>query len=179
MSSRSGVPKQRALLCVLLLRANEVVATARLVDELWGERPPATAVKTVQVHVSQLRKLLGEDGDRDPADRVPAAPRAGGARSGAVRGVVRAGPAAARGGRSRGGGRGAAEALGLWRGPPLADFELEAFARNEIARLDGLRLACLELRLRVDLALGRHSEVVGELSGLVASIRCGNRCGRC
>ena len=48
------------MLAVLLLRANELVPTARLVDELWGERPPATAVKAVQVHVSQLRKTLGE-----------------------------------------------------------------------------------------------------------------------
>ena len=55
-----GAPKQRALLALLLLRANQVVPTARLIDELWGERPPARAVKTVQVYVSQLRKLLGE-----------------------------------------------------------------------------------------------------------------------
>ena len=57
---RLGGAKQRSLLAVLLLRANELVPTARLVDELWGERPPATAVKAVQVHVSQLRKLLDE-----------------------------------------------------------------------------------------------------------------------
>src|ERR1700730_7165193 len=55
-----GGAKQRALLGVLLLRANEVVPTAKLVDELWGERPPSTAVKAVQVYVSQLRKALGE-----------------------------------------------------------------------------------------------------------------------
>ena len=59
------------------------------------------------------------------------------------------------------------EALGLWRGSPLAEFEYEAFARNEIGRLEELRLAALELRLEADLALGRHSEVVGELEGLV------------
>ena len=58
--SRSGAAKQRAVLAVLLLHANEPVPTARLVDELWGERPPATAVKAVQVYVSQLRKALGE-----------------------------------------------------------------------------------------------------------------------
>ena len=59
------------------------------------------------------------------------------------------------------------EALGLWRGSPLAEFEYEAFARNEIGRLEELRLAALELRLEADLALGRHAEVVGELEGLV------------
>jgi class 3 adenylate cyclase len=59
------------------------------------------------------------------------------------------------------------EALALWRGPPLADFEHESFARNEIARLDELRVAALEQRLEADLALGRHAEVVAELQGLV------------
>ena len=57
---RLGGAKQRSVLAVLLLRANELVPTARIVDELWGERPPATAVKAVQVQVSQLRKLLDE-----------------------------------------------------------------------------------------------------------------------
>ena len=55
-----GAAKQRALLAVLLLHANETIATERLVDALWGERPPATAVKALQVYVSQLRKVLGE-----------------------------------------------------------------------------------------------------------------------
>ena len=59
------------------------------------------------------------------------------------------------------------EALALWRGSPLAEFAYEAFARNEIGRLEELRVAALELRLEADLALGRHSEVVGELEGLV------------
>ena len=55
-----GAAKQRALLAVLLLHAGETMSTERLVDALWGERPPATAVKALQVHVSQLRKVLGE-----------------------------------------------------------------------------------------------------------------------
>jgi DNA-binding SARP family transcriptional activator len=55
-----GAAKQRALLAVLLLHAGETMATERLVDALWGEKPPATAVKALQVYVSQLRKTLGE-----------------------------------------------------------------------------------------------------------------------
>ena len=51
--------KRRALLALLLLHANETLTTERLIDELWGERPPATAARTVQVHVSRLRKALG------------------------------------------------------------------------------------------------------------------------
>src|SRR3954470_6051619 len=59
-----GGSKQRALLAVLLLHANETVSTDQVIDELWGERPPATAAKTVQVHVSRLRKALaGVNGD--------------------------------------------------------------------------------------------------------------------
>src|SRR4051812_44566358 len=57
---RLGPTGQRALLAFLLVRANELVPTARIVHELWGERPPARAVKTVQVYISQLRKLLGD-----------------------------------------------------------------------------------------------------------------------
>jgi DNA-binding SARP family transcriptional activator len=55
-----GAAKQRALLAVLLLHAGETMATERLVDALWGEKPPATSVKALQVYVSQLRKVLGE-----------------------------------------------------------------------------------------------------------------------
>src|SRR4051794_20160116 len=55
-----GAGKQRALLAILLLHAGETMAVPRLVDALWDERPPATAVKALQVYVSQLRKVLGE-----------------------------------------------------------------------------------------------------------------------
>jgi DNA-binding SARP family transcriptional activator len=61
-----GGSKQRALLAVLLLHANEAISTERLIDELWGEHPPATAAKTVQVHVSRLRKALAGGGAPDP-----------------------------------------------------------------------------------------------------------------
>ena len=162
-----GGAKQRALLAVLVLRANEDVATAKIVDELWGERPPATAAKAVQVYVSQLRKLLG-------ASVVETRPA--GYRLAVGRGALdverfedlleRGRLLVAEGAEHR-----AAdvlrEALALWRGPPLADFPYEPFAQNEIGRLEGLRLAALELRLQADLALGRAPEVVGELEGLV------------
>src|SRR3954469_9294244 len=56
-----GGPKQRALLALLLLEANRVVARDRLIDALWDDSPPETARKALQVHVSQLRKALGHD----------------------------------------------------------------------------------------------------------------------
>ena len=126
-------PKLRALLGVLLLHANEVVSSERLIDELWGERPPATAGKIVQTYISQLRRALGADaivtrppgyllhvesGELD-ADRFHAL-------------VAAASDLAARGDNLHAHGR-YREALALWRGPPLADVLFESFARNEVA----------------------------------------------
>ena len=166
-----GGIKPRAVLAVLLLHANEPVSAERLALALWGEEAPASAVKTVQVHVSRLRKALG---DADIVATTPAGyclrVRAGRARRRALRaprrGRARArsarGPARARGGVLR-------EALALWRGPPLADLAFEPFAQAEIARLEEQRLAALEARVEADLAAGRHAELVGELQQLVAA----------
>jgi len=162
-----GGAKQRALLAVLLLRANEDVATARLVDELWGEQPPATAAKAVQVYVSQLRKLLGPS----VVETRPTGYRLAVARDALDRerfeDLLERGRELVAEGAEVEAVDVLRQALALWRGPPLADFAYEAFAQNEIGRLEGLRLAALELRLQADLALGRAAEVVGELQGLV------------
>jgi DNA-binding SARP family transcriptional activator/ABC-type branched-subunit amino acid transport system substrate-binding protein/DNA-binding beta-propeller fold protein YncE len=172
-----GGPKQRALLAVLVLHANEVVSPDLLIDELWGETPPATAVKTLQAHVSRLRKALNGEGDasthgtgvlrtsgrgyllrveRDQLD------------SDRVRDLLEQ----ARRARGEGKHEEAAEdlrrALAFWRGPALADFAYESFAQAEIARLDELQLTALEERIEADLALGRDGELVGELVALVA-----------
>ena len=158
-----GGAKQRALLAVLLLHANEVVSTDRLIDDLWGANPPETASTALQGYVSRLRKGLGAealvtrapgyvlqlDGHDLDLDRFHA-----------LLGEARESEAADAAVRLR-------EALALWRGPPLADFSFEAFAQAEIAKLEELRLATLEERLEADLELGRHTEVVGELEALV------------
>ena len=158
-----GGPRQRALLAILLLHRGEVVSSDRLIDELWGERPPATAAKTLQGYVSHLRKALGTgvletrsggyvlDPDAVDADRFEALVAE--AREGVD----------ARTARDRLG-----AALGLWRGEALADLAYEPFAQAEIARLDEARLAALEDRIDADLELGRHREVVAELESLVA-----------
>lgn len=157
---------QRALLALLLLHANEVVSSDRLIDELWGEEPPSSGVTALQVRVSQLRKGLGRAADRletkppgyvlrvapgeldldrftqllDDADRAEPAVAASTLR----------------------------EALALWRGPALADLAYESFAQRAIGRLDELRLTALERRIDADLALVRHADVVPELETLVA-----------
>jgi DNA-binding SARP family transcriptional activator len=162
-----GGAKQRGLLAVLLLRPNELVPTARIIDELWGEQPPATAVKTVQVFVSQLRKVLGEGiVETQPGGYlIRVAPRALDCQR--FEGMLGDGRRLLAEGEVDKAGEVLRTALALWRGPPLSEFQYESFARNEIGRLEELRVVGLEQRLEVDLALGRHAEVVGELEALV------------
>lgn len=158
-----GGTKQRAVLACLLLRANQVVSNERLIDELWGDAPPPTAVKTIQVYVSRLRKELGDRvGTRPPGYILRVDPSeldldrfeqlVGDARA--------SGPAEAA--------EKLREALALWRGSPLAEFAYEPFAQPDIARLEELRLAALEERIDADLGCGRHAQVAGELESLVA-----------
>lgn len=162
-----GGAKQRALLALLLLRRGEVVSSDTLIDELWGERPPATAAKSVQVYVSHLRKALRDglletrgrgyalrlEPEQLDLDRFERLLEQG-------TDLLAAGDA-----------RRAAEtlraALALWRGPPLADLAYESFVQAEAARLQELRLSALEARIEADLALGRHGELVPELDALV------------
>lgn len=159
-----GGVKQRSLLAVLLLHADELVSTDVLIDRLWGATPPATAAKSVQVYVSRLRKALG-DGRLATHGR------------GYVLHVEPFELDLARFERLADEARGAApdlaarklgEALALWRGPALADLAYESFAQAEIARLEELRLTVLEQRIDADLACGHHAKLVGELEALVA-----------
>ncbi|MFL5894283.1 MAG: ABC transporter substrate-binding protein [Thermoleophilaceae bacterium] len=165
--------KQRGLLAILLLHANEVVSSDRLIDALWGEEPPATAAKALQVHVSRLRRAL-DDGaagsssvlSTEPAGyllRVPPGhldlDRFEEAVATATRALADGAPgeAATR----------LDEALAMWRGEPLADLAYEPFAEAAVARLEALRLAAIEQRLDAQLALGRHDEAVPQLEALV------------
>jgi peptide/nickel transport system substrate-binding protein len=163
-----GAGKQRALLAILLLHANEVLATDRLIDELWGESPPDTARKAVQVYVTRLRKTLGAERIRthEPgyvleldSDELDLARFERGLDEG--RRLREEGEDARAAGLLR-------EALALWNGPPLADFTYEPFAQTEIPRLEELRLAALEERIDADLALGHGGDLVAELEALVA-----------
>jgi DNA-binding SARP family transcriptional activator len=157
-----GGARQRSVLAVLLLNAGATVPASVLIDEVWGEEPPATAANLLQGYVSALRKELGHDTiatrgrgyaveaaeldlrrfERlaDDADGLPpavAAERLG-------------------------------DALALWRGPAFADLLDEPFARLASARLEELRLAVHERRIEADLAAGRHGAVVAELEQVVA-----------
>jgi len=145
------------------------LARTALALALWGEEAPADATRTVQVYVSRLRRALGEPGAiaTTPAGyrlRV----RPGELDAGRFARGVEAGRRALAAGRLEQGGGLLRDALGLWRGPPLAELEFEPFAQVEIAQLQEQRLAALEARVEVDLALGRHAALIGELQGLLA-----------
>jgi predicted ATPase len=152
----------------LLIGGGEIVSHDRLIDALWGEQPPATALNALQVHVHGLRRRLGAErivregpgyrlllqpGELD-LERFEALTARG--RSELADGETDAAAATFR------------EALGLWRGPPYEDVQYEAFAQAEVGRLEELRQAALEDRIEADLALGRHRELIPELEGLVS-----------
>src|SRR5829696_549534 len=158
-----GGRNQRAVLALLLLRVNQTVSTERLVDQLWGEHPPRTATTSLQNTVVQLRKLLGHgllltrpsgyvlELDVDQLDL---------ARFERLVREARSAEADQRAELLR-------EALGLWRGSPLADLESETFAQSEIQRLEDLRLGVLEERMAADLDVGADAELVAEIQALV------------
>ena len=166
--------KPRALLALLLLHAGETLTSDRLIDELWGERPPAAAAKTLQMQISRLRKALaGEDGSggaglivtRERGYRLAIDPEQ--LDSYRFERLVAEGRSELAADRAESAVTALEEALALWRGSPLADLAYEPFAQTEIARLDDLRVAALEQRVEAKLALGRHAEVVGELERLI------------
>ncbi|HET8951013.1 MAG TPA: BTAD domain-containing putative transcriptional regulator [Solirubrobacteraceae bacterium] len=160
--------KKRALLARLLLEAGRTVSVDALVDSLWGEDVPPTAVKMIHIYVSQLRKELpgGTLQTRPPGYQLVVGPDAVD--------LLRFSKlcAQARAALADGDPAEAAEhlrtALALWRGPALAEFS-EPFAATEGAHLEELRLLALEDRIDADLTLGRHADVVGELQALVAA----------
>jgi DNA-binding SARP family transcriptional activator len=170
-----GGTRQRAVLAVLLLHANEVVSSERIVDELWGEEPPKAAAATIRVFVSELRKLLEPRRTTSSGEVIVTRPpgyllrvQPGQLDLHRFERLLEQGRQALRAGTPETAATSLREALALWRGPALANFTYEPFAQTAIARLEELRLAGLELRIEADLALGRHTELVGELEALVA-----------
>src|SRR3954447_19713311 len=161
---RLGGAKQRALLAMLALHPNAPVSVDRLIDGLWGERPPASAPKSIQIYVSQLRKLINGDGAEIVTRGRGYELRVGADAVDSVRFERLVGDA------ERGNGAGdaiAREALALWRGPPLDDLADEPFAGPEIRRLEELCLRARELAVDGALAGGEHERVLAELAALV------------
>jgi DNA-binding SARP family transcriptional activator len=169
VTARLGGRRQRSVLALLLLDAGRVVSVSRLIDALWEGRPPPAAESTLRGYVSHLRKALAPDSPLTTrasgyqltvnADSVDATRFERLLAEG--RNLHRSGDHAAAADVLR-------AALGLWRGPALADFADESWARVHCARLEELRQVAIEARVDADLALGRHQELVGELNALVA-----------
>ncbi len=163
-----GTGRQRALLALLILRANELVTSDRLVEKLWGESPPATAHRMLHNQVSALRQALGRNGrleTQGSAYRLNIGP--------GERDVDRFEELLAQGRAEMGTDPESAadvlrQALELWRGPPLSDLAYEPFAQAEIARLEEMRWAAFEARVDAELAIGRHTDLVSELEAGVA-----------
>ena len=169
--SRIRADQQRLVAALLLLEAGRAVPVERLVDELWGERPPPSAAATVRGYVMRLRRLLGgdpgsslvtqgrgyelvvEDGDVDA--RVFA-------------GLVASARHALTDGQPETAAARLSQGLALWRGPALADVPARPAVTAEAERLGQLRLAAVEDLLGVQLELGAHAEVVHQAQRLVA-----------
>ncbi|MGH9245402.1 MAG: BTAD domain-containing putative transcriptional regulator [Acidimicrobiales bacterium] len=161
-----GSCKQRALLALLALNPGRVLSADHLIDELWGEHPPGTARHALQVHISNLRKLVGAA--PIVTDRPGYVLRVAAESCDAPRFELLAatGRRALRDGHPSDASAALTEALALWRGPALADLLFEPFAAREASRLEELRLAATEDRVVADLELGRHREVIAELEAL-------------
>lgn len=161
-----GGRKQRVLFAVLLTHLDRVVTTDQLIDSLWGEDPPPTARKALQVHVSKLRRSLGDD--------FPLRTAPGGylVQSATIdydvmefEQLVTSATALLRADAARASSLLCA-ALDMWNGPAFADLADEPAIQPEIARLTDIRLSALERRIDADLRLGRHLELVSELETL-------------
>ncbi|MFW6204446.1 MAG: BTAD domain-containing putative transcriptional regulator [Actinomycetota bacterium] len=162
----------RGLLALLILHAGQVVPAERLVDELWNGMPPPTAMTALHGLVSTLRRRLeprrhhGENAallqTRPPGYLLAAEPEQ--IDAGRFRRLLDD----ARGAPPKDQAALLRAALGLWRGPALADFTYEPFAQAEIASLEEMRLTAVEERVDADMALGLHRKLIGELEGLVA-----------
>jgi DNA-binding SARP family transcriptional activator len=170
-------PKRRILLLALLAHANEPVSVDQLIDWLWPDRPPYSAVATIQAHVSTLRRDLEPDRLRwTPPRLLLTRPTGYLIRVGAdhldslnFEELVATGTQALQQGRAELTSVRLREALALWRGAPLAEAALAEAAQGEIARLEELRLTATMLRVEAELTLGRYLELVPELSRLVVT----------
>ncbi|HEX5014997.1 MAG TPA: BTAD domain-containing putative transcriptional regulator [Candidatus Limnocylindrales bacterium] len=166
-----GPPKQRALLAILLLHAEEIVPIDRLIELLWGDSPPRTAEHSVQIYVSNLRKAfegLGANGilsTRAPGYQLDA--RADSIDIRQFEAHVREGTRKLRDGDLDGGAGYLQAALRLWRGPALSDFAYEEFAQPYIRRLHDLHLDAIEELAAADLEGGHSADAVAMLDAAI------------
>ncbi|WP_283133363.1 AfsR/SARP family transcriptional regulator [Rhizohabitans arisaemae] len=166
-------PKIRQVLALLLLRHNHIVQTRVLIEELWAENPPQSALATLQTYIYKLRKILAEDQLGEmlrtkaygyvivvPPDDLDYR---------RFERLLAEGQEAFDAGELEKAAALLSEGLSLWRGPALADVEAGEILTAEITRLEERRLRALELRIETDLRLGRHRELISELKTLISA----------
>ncbi|MEU0743924.1 AfsR/SARP family transcriptional regulator [Streptomyces sp. NPDC006134] len=179
-------PKPRQVLALLALHADQVVPIASLIEELWGDRPPRSARTTLQTYILQLREMITKALEKDPEGDPPRTPKDvlatapggyalhtfGGTSD--VREFERLSGLGYRamdaGDFPRAAGE-LGEALALWTGSALADVQAGPQLEMQIRRLEETRLCALDQRIEADLRLGRHRELLGELTVLVSRYR--------
>lgn len=166
-----GPFKQRLMLALLLCRCNNVVLVEELIDTLWWDAPPRTAHKNIQIYISHLRKLLTAYGQPGRLLYRPSGYQLvlTSAEVDALRfeELSRAGRLALRRGDARVSSATMRRALGLWRGPALADLRVSPVLRQEAARLDDRRLSGYEDWFDAELLLGNHAEVLDEIEAVM------------
>jgi len=180
LGSQSVTPsatKQRQILALLALNSGRVVTVSMLAEEIWGDDPPRSSGTTLQTYVMQLRNRFSKalPADRDARQLLTTRHSGYLLEAGACQTDVeeferlaRAGRSAAEGGDQRTASELLCGALALWRGPAMVDVHLGRILELEAAALEETRLGVLERRLAADLALGRHADLLGELTLLTA-----------
>jgi DNA-binding SARP family transcriptional activator len=166
-----GAPKWRSVLAALLINAGQIVPADILINEVWGETPPAKAGNLVSIYVLRLRRLLGDTDSTLLVTRAPGyllrlAP--GDTDAQVFEASFREGGRAYAAGDPERAAAQLAEALALWRGSPLADVPATTLVETEAERLEALRLDAAELRIKAELACGSHAQVIPELRRLLA-----------
>ena len=173
----TSAPKQRQVLALLALNAGRVVTVPTLIEELWGDCPPRSYATTLQTYVLQLRNALAAASSGNPGVRQILSTRHCGyllEEDACQTDVevfdrrVRTGRAAAEAGDHRLASEELSGALQLWRGPAMVDVRMGRVLEIETASLEERRLGVLERRIEADLALGRHSDLLGELTLVTA-----------
>ncbi|HET9673273.1 MAG TPA: BTAD domain-containing putative transcriptional regulator [Gaiellaceae bacterium] len=165
-----GSALQRALLATLLLNVGRPVSVDELIEALWPEHPPASAVHAIEVYVSRLRKVLGPARlQRSGHGYVLHLERSDEVDALQFERLVERGTAELSAERHDLAGDVLREALALWRGEPLGGLDCGPLVRAAAGRLEHLRLTALEARIDADLASGRESGLVAELEELVAA----------
>jgi DNA-binding SARP family transcriptional activator len=166
-----GAPKWRSVLAALLIHAGQIVPVDVLINEVWGDAPPAKAGNLISIYVLRLRRLLD---DTDSTLLVTRAPGyllrlvPGDTDAQVFEALVRESRRAYDAGEPERSAAQLAEALALWRGSPLADVPATTLVETEAERLAELHLDAAELRLKAELACGSHAQVIPELRRLLA-----------